>query len=99
MSWRTPREDENATPLFPFWAGPLLFVPCKSSPPNVLIGGPVRNSSGFPLKACGNDGLYECHLATPAPIFKGGIEGAEWRKISDFEIRISDFPKFSVSAW
>src|SRR5437899_1260018 len=27
----------------------------NSSPPNVLIGGPVRNSPGFPLKACGND--------------------------------------------
>src|SRR4030095_2042196 len=29
----------------------------KSSPPNVLIGGPVRIPPGFPLKACGNDGL------------------------------------------
>jgi hypothetical protein len=27
------------------------------SPPNVLIGGPVRISPGFPLKACGNDEL------------------------------------------
>jgi hypothetical protein len=27
------------------------------SPPNVLIGGPVRIPPGFPLKACGNDGL------------------------------------------
>jgi hypothetical protein len=27
--------------------------------PNVLIGGPVKNSPGFPLKACGNDGLLE----------------------------------------
>src|SRR6266511_2463798 len=27
------------------------------SPPNVFIGGPVRVSPGFPLKACGNDGL------------------------------------------
>ena len=29
----------------------------KPSPPNVLIGGPVRIPPGFPLKACGNDGL------------------------------------------
>ena len=29
----------------------------KASPPNVFIGGPVPNSPGFPLKACGNDGL------------------------------------------
>src|SRR3972149_11658525 len=29
----------------------------KLSPPNVLIGGPVRVSPGFPLKACGNDAL------------------------------------------
>ena len=29
----------------------------KLSPPNVLIGGPVRVSPEFPLKACGNDGL------------------------------------------
>jgi hypothetical protein len=31
----------------------------RPSPPNVLIGGPVRISPGFPLKACGNDGLVE----------------------------------------
>jgi hypothetical protein len=29
----------------------------RESPPNVLIGGPVRIPPGFPLKACGNDGL------------------------------------------
>jgi hypothetical protein len=29
----------------------------KASPPNVFIGGPVPVSPGFPLKACGNDGL------------------------------------------
>jgi hypothetical protein len=29
----------------------------KASPPNVFIGGPVPNPPGFPLKACGNDGL------------------------------------------
>src|SRR6266542_4033309 len=29
----------------------------RPSPPNVLIGGPVRIPPGFPLKACGNDGL------------------------------------------
>jgi len=28
-----------------------------ASPPNVLIGGPVPFSPGFPLKACGNDRL------------------------------------------
>jgi hypothetical protein len=27
--------------------------------PNVLIGGPVQIQSGFPLKACGKDGLVE----------------------------------------
>jgi hypothetical protein len=31
----------------------------KSSPPNVVIGGPVRVSPGFPLKICGNDELGE----------------------------------------
>ena len=31
-----------------------------SSPPNVCIGGPSPNiPPGFPLKACGNDGLRE----------------------------------------
>jgi hypothetical protein len=29
----------------------------RPSPPNILIGGPVRIPPGFPLKACGNDGL------------------------------------------
>jgi hypothetical protein len=29
----------------------------KASPPNVFIGGPVPDPPGFPLKACGNDGL------------------------------------------
>jgi hypothetical protein len=29
----------------------------KESPPNVFIGGLVPNPPGFPLKACGNDGL------------------------------------------
>jgi hypothetical protein len=38
----------------------------KLSPPNVLIGGPVRNSPVVspvepPLKACGNDGLWQCY--------------------------------------
>jgi len=27
------------------------------SPPNVLVGGPDPDWPGFPLKACGNDGL------------------------------------------
>src|SRR5262245_23704330 len=29
----------------------------KSSPPSVLIGSPVPDSPGFPLKTCGNNGL------------------------------------------
>jgi hypothetical protein len=29
----------------------------KASPPNVLIGGPVPISPGFPIEAFGNDGL------------------------------------------
>jgi hypothetical protein len=43
MSLRSPTENE-------------ICAQPSSSPPNVLIGGPVRNSPGFPLKACGNDG-------------------------------------------
>ncbi|MND04538.1 hypothetical protein D3C83_248660 [compost metagenome] len=27
------------------------------SPPNALVGGPVRIPPGFPLKACGNDAM------------------------------------------
>ena len=34
----------------------IYFIP-KASPPNVLIGGPVPISSGFPIEAFGNDGL------------------------------------------
>ena len=34
----------------------MRFV-LKASPPNVFIGGPVPDPPGFPLKACGNDGL------------------------------------------
>jgi hypothetical protein len=30
----------------------------KASPPNVLIGGPFPVSPGFPLKTCGNDGVF-----------------------------------------
>ena len=30
----------------------------EPSPPNVFIGGPDPDSPGFPLKACGNDGLW-----------------------------------------
>src|SRR5438094_6686048 len=29
----------------------------KSSPPNILIGGPLPISPGFPLRTCGNDGV------------------------------------------
>src|SRR6266576_992692 len=29
----------------------------RASPANVFIGGPVPDPPGFPLKACGNDGL------------------------------------------
>ena len=35
----------------------MRFV-LKASPPNVSIGGPVPTQPGFPLKACGNDGLW-----------------------------------------
>ena len=34
----------------------MTFV-FKASPPNVFIGGPGPEPPGFPLKACGNDGL------------------------------------------
>src|SRR5258706_5192217 len=34
---------------------PSSWYAPSSSPPNVLIGGPVR-IPGFPLEACGNDG-------------------------------------------
>jgi hypothetical protein len=34
----------------------IYFIP-KASPPNVLIGGPVLVSPGFPIEAFGNDGL------------------------------------------
>jgi hypothetical protein len=40
--WVSEKHDEN----YP-----------KASPPNVSIRGPVGVSLGFPLKACGNDGL------------------------------------------
>jgi hypothetical protein len=36
-----------------------LIIFSKLSPPNVLVGGPVGISPGFPPKACGNDGLGE----------------------------------------
>ena len=62
--WRVcGRENE-----FPFRASCTSRPPSKvgsaeearvprSSPPNALIGGPVRIPPGFPLKACGNDGM------------------------------------------
>jgi hypothetical protein len=34
----------------------MKIIP-KASPLNVFIGGPIPISPGFPLKACGNDGL------------------------------------------
>jgi hypothetical protein len=45
--------------------GPRMTFP-KLSPPNVLIGGPVPDSPVVspvepPLKACGNDGLWQCY--------------------------------------
>jgi hypothetical protein len=40
------RNQKNAMKIIP-----------KASPPNDFIGGPVPNAPGFPLKACGNDGL------------------------------------------
>jgi hypothetical protein len=39
----------------------LEFIP-RSSPPKVFIGGPVRTSPGFPLKACGNDELGKAKI-------------------------------------
>ena len=33
---------------------------------NVFIGGPVPNPPGFPLKACGNDGLRKGNLLNAA---------------------------------
>ena len=44
---------------------PVRFV-LKASPPNVFIGGPVPNPPGFPLKACGNDGLRIGNLLNAA---------------------------------
>ena len=35
----------------------------KGVTPNVLIGGPVRVSPGFPLRACGNDRLERTGIA------------------------------------
>jgi hypothetical protein len=29
--------------------------------PECFNRGPVRNSPGFPLKACGDDGLWQCY--------------------------------------
>ena len=43
----------------------MRFV-LKASPPNVFIGGPVPNQPGFPLKACGNDGLRIGNLLNAA---------------------------------
>src|SRR5213593_3100429 len=43
-----------------------MRIVLKASPPNVFIGGPVPNSPGFPLKACGNDGLGIANLLNPA---------------------------------
>jgi len=44
----------------------------NASPPNVLIGGPVPNSPGFPLKACGND---ETESGPSWLLAKGGKSG------------------------
>ena len=46
----------------------LIFFGSQSSPPNAFIGSPVRNSPGFPLKACGNDDCGKAinhHLRLP----------------------------------
>jgi hypothetical protein len=66
----SPRRSQSArslvTNIEPFVTFVFSFENCgwgeemrlpRPSPPNVLIGGPVRISPGFPLKACGNDGL------------------------------------------
>ena len=56
----------------------------NSSPPNVLIGGPVRNSPGFPLKACGNDdanqGNDRIGATTARALFEARIEIAKSRR-------------------
>jgi hypothetical protein len=44
---------------------PMRIIP-KASPPNVSIGGPAPNSPGFPLNACGNDGLRIGNLLNAA---------------------------------
>ena len=48
----------------------------NSLPPNVLIGGPVRNSPGFPLKAYGND-KPEIPALIQCPFFKGGARSTK----------------------
>jgi hypothetical protein len=40
-----------------YGSGKAMRLPIVT--PNVLIGGPVRIPPGFPLQACGNDGLSE----------------------------------------
>jgi hypothetical protein len=39
----------------------------KSSPPNVFIGGPVRESPGFPIEAFGNDKILEVRKSKGFP--------------------------------
>src|SRR3989338_8005345 len=59
------------------------------SPPHVSSGGPVLTSPGFPLKACGNDGLRKgnkfyaasCGELDPVEINKRGNRGClRWVK-------------------
>ncbi len=56
--------------------------------------GSTPKSSGFPLKACGNDGLQECHNGTPNRIFEGAAEDVEKK----FDIRNFRLCVLSASA-
>jgi hypothetical protein len=54
----TPAGDELPPQQAAEYRQTLMIFP-KVVTPNVSIRGPVRVSPGFPLKACGNDGLWE----------------------------------------
>jgi hypothetical protein len=57
ISWQTPNElHRSKLTGYQNLAMRIYFIP-KASPPNVLIGGPVPVSPGFPIEAFGNDGL------------------------------------------
>jgi hypothetical protein len=66
----------------------------NSSPPNALIGGPVRSSPGFPLKACGNDGSGTATLQ-PGPFFSKETRRA--RRFRNKILYFVFFVSFAVS--